>query len=206
MTNLIRALAVTTLVAGLGYGDGINASSPTAPAAVASYDVTIPQGTRLRVRLQTTVASNVNRVEDPVTGVLTAPVVVNGQTVLPAGSVVRGYVSDVQPSGRVKGRASMGLRFQSVAARGNRYPIAAAFSETAAATKAKDAETIGIPAAGGAIIGAILGGKKGAAIGTAVGGGAGTAIVLSTPGKEVRLPSGTVLVLRLQRPLDVRMK
>ena len=60
----------------------------------------------------------------------------------------------------------------------------------APATKASDAKTIGIPAAGGAVLGAVLGGKKGAAIGAAVGGGAGTAVVLTTAGKEVGLASG----------------
>ena len=55
----------------------------------------------------------------------------------------------------------------------------------APATKKKDALTIGIPAAGGAVIGALVDGKKGAAIGSAAGGGAGTAVVLSTRGKDV---------------------
>ena len=60
--------------------------------------------------------------------------------------------------------------------------------------------------AGGAIIGAIVGGKKGAAIGTAAGGGAGTAVVLSTRGKEVRLPKGSALTLRLSEPVTIRVK
>ena len=67
----------------------------------------------------------------------------------------------------------------------------AAVGAHGAATKQKDALEIGAPAAGGAIIGALIGGKKGALIGTAVGGGAGTAVVLSTRGKEVHLPRGT---------------
>jgi hypothetical protein len=65
---------------------------------------------------------------------------------------------------------------------------------------------IGAPAAGGAIIGGIVGGKKGALIGTAAGGGAGTAVVLSTRGKEVRLSRGAVLKLRLSEPLTVRVR
>ena len=65
---------------------------------------------------------------------------------------------------------------------------------------------IGAPAAGGAIIGAIAGGKKGAAIGTAVGGGAGTAVVLSTRGEEVHLPKGSALSVKLTEPLTVRVR
>ena len=65
---------------------------------------------------------------------------------------------------------------------------------------------IGAPAAGGAIIGAIAGGKKGALIGTAVGGGAGTGVVLSTRGKEVGLAKGAAITLKLVEPLTVRIR
>jgi hypothetical protein len=83
--------------------------------------------------------------------------------------------------------------------------MAARFEVIAAATKREDAAKIGIPAAGGAIIGGLIRGKKGAAIGTAIGGGAGTAVVLSTPGREIRLPRGTVLTLPLDQAIDVRV-
>jgi hypothetical protein len=54
-----------------------------------------------------------------------------------------------------------------------------------------------LPAVGGAIIGGLIDGKKGAAIGAGVGGGAGTAVVLTTRGKEVRLGRGAVVSIRL---------
>ena len=63
---------------------------------------------------------------------------------------------------------------------------------------------IGVPAAGGALIGAVAGGKKGAAIGAAVGGGAGTAVVLDTRGKEVGIGRGAALTLRLAAPVVVK--
>ena len=59
--------------------------------------------------------------------------------------------------------------------------------------------------AGGAIIGGIVGGKKGAAIGTAVGGGAGTAVVLTTRGPQIRLDGGAVLSLPLEQGVEVRV-
>ena len=167
--------------------------------------VTVPQGTPVRLRLQTTVASNLNRAEDPVEAVLTAPIVVDNRVVLPAGSVIRGIVSSAQRSGRVKGRAQLALRFQTIAAGRDRYDVNLAFAKVAPSQKGKDAATIIVPAASGAIAGAIIGGKKGAAIGTAIGGGGGTAVVLATRGKEVQLPRGTMLVLRLQRPVEVRL-
>jgi hypothetical protein len=168
-------------------------------------EVTIPVGTRLGVRLNTSVASNASRVEDPVDATLIAPVKIGQSQVIPAGSHVKGYVSSARQSGKVKGRASLAIRFQSLTVGSESYPIAAQISRIAPATKKQDAEKIGIPAAGGAGIGALVGGKEGAAIGAAVGGGAGTAVVLSTRGKEVSLPHGSVLSLRLQRAVTVRV-
>jgi hypothetical protein len=75
----------------------------------------------------------------------------------------------------------------------------------APATKGEDAVKVGVPAAGGAVIGGIIGGKKGAAIGTAVGGGGGAAVVLATPGEEIRLARGAVLTLALDQAMEVRV-
>ena len=88
---------------------------------------------------------------------------------------------------------------------GETYALSADVQRTAASTTRDDAKKIGIPAAGGAIIGAIAGGKKGAGIGAAVGGGAGTAVVLATSGPEIRWPVGTTLSIELDKAIDVRV-
>jgi hypothetical protein len=159
--------------------------------------------------LDTGVGSDTSRVEQAVQAHIGRPIVVNGQTVLPAGTRVSGVVTDARRSGKVKGLAHVGVRFDTLVPPGGdeRYRIrTAAVGRTAQSTKKKDALEIGAPAAGGAIIGAIVGGKKGAAIGTAAGGGAGTAVVLSTRGKEVHLPKGSALTLRLSEPVTIRIK
>ena len=179
------------------------------PAAAAWREVTIPAGTLLAVTLDTPVSSDTSRVEQPVTAHLTRPIQVHGQTVLMEGSRVSGVVTDATRSAKVKGRAHVAMRFDSLTPRGDdqRYAITtASVGRTAQGTKKKDALEIGAPAAGGAIVGALLGGKKGALIGTAVGGGAGTAVVLSTRGKEVHLPKGAALTLRLAAPVIVRVR
>ena len=183
-----------------------NSSATPATLADTKYrEVTIPAGTRLGVRLNTGVTSNASRVEDPVDATLIAPVKIGHEEVVPAGSHVKGFVASARRSGKVKGRASLAVRFRTLTVNGESYPIAAQVSRVAPATKKQDAEKIAIPAAGGAAIGAIVGGKKGAAAGAAIGGGAGTAVVLSTPGKEVSLPHGSVLSLRLQQAVTVRV-
>jgi hypothetical protein len=105
----------------------------------------------------------------------------------------------------VKGRARLALTFTGVTAHGETHSFEEHYTMVAPATKARDAKTIGIPAAGGAVIGAIVGGGKGAAIGAAVGGGAGTGVVLATAGKEVGLANGAKLSITLDRPLEVRV-
>jgi glucose/arabinose dehydrogenase len=193
----------------------VAAAAPTAAvatpnvAAPAVREVTLPAGTRLPVVLDTGVGSDTSRAEQPVQAHIARPIVVHGQTVLAAGTRVSGVVTDARRSGKVKGLAHVGVRFDTLVPRGDdeRYRIhTAAVGRTAQSTKKKDALEIGAPAAGGAIIGAIIGGKKGAGIGAAAGGGAGTAVVLSTRGKEVHLPKGSALTLRLSEPVTIRIR
>lgn len=175
------------------------------PDAARFRELRVPANTSLTVRLDTAVGSAENRADDPVSAELVEPVVVDGVEVIPAGARLRGSVVEAVPSGKVKGRAALGLRFSTLTERGEAHAIDARFSRVAPATKKKDAEMIGIPAAAGTAIGAIIGGGKGAAAGAAIGGGAGTAVVLATPGKNISLPRGTVLSLPIGTSLDVRV-
>jgi hypothetical protein len=168
-------------------------------------EFTVPEGTTLALRLVSSLGSDTSRVNDAVEATIDEPVMVDGLAALPAGSVVRGVVTEALPSGKVKGRASLAVRFQSVAIGDETYALSARLQQTAESSVASDAKKIGIPAAGGAVIGAIIGGKKGAGIGAAVGGGAGTAVVLSTSGDEVHLPSGTALAVAIDNAIDVRI-
>jgi hypothetical protein len=198
--------AASTPVSSAGLADTSRAAEAI-PAA--GREITIPAGTLLVVTLDTAVGSDTSRVEQPVTAHLTRPVRVHGDAVLAAGSRVTGVVTDATRSAKVKGRAHVAIRFDSLTPGGSdsRYAIrTASVGRTAPGTKQKDALEIGAPAAGGAIIGALLGGKKGALVGTAVGGGAGTAVVLSTRGKEVHLAKGAVLTLKLAAPLTIRTR
>jgi hypothetical protein len=202
---LVTVLSVTNVPMAASVD---TATSSPAPTAARVREVTIPAGTLLRVRLDNGVGSDFSRVEDPVRASLVNPIVVGGRTVLPAGSLVTGSVTQARRSGKVKGRAQIAMRFHSVWPAGDddRYRISTrTWSRMAPATKAKDAAKIGIPAAGGALVGGLVGGKKGALIGGAAGGGAGTAVVLSTRGEEVRVGRGAIVAVRLTAPLTVHM-
>jgi hypothetical protein len=141
----------------------------------------------------------------PIRGELVEAVIVDGVTAIPSGTVLTGVVSEVRPSGKVKGRASLGLRFDRMIVHGESHDVDARLVTTAPSEKSSDTKKIAIPAAGGAIVGAIVGGKKGAAIGAAAGGGAGTAVVLASAGPDVTLDEGAVLSLTAGRLIAVRV-
>jgi hypothetical protein len=202
--NPIRATVVATIIAVASVG----AATFPAPDRVQYRDVTVPAGTVIPIVLDSHVASDTSRIESPVRAHSSRAIVVNGMTVIPAGSALTGHVTSAQRSGRVRGRARVAFRFDRLtpAETNQRLSISTStVSRIAPATKARDARTIAIPAAGGAVVGGILGGKKGAAIGAAAGGGGGTAVVLSTRGREVRLGPGATASVRLLSPITVRV-
>ena len=146
MTTRLLALAIV-FISSIGSMD-------------AARRVTIPEGTALRVRLDTTVASNTSRVEDQVYGRLVNAIVINGRTVLPANSRLVGTVVNADRSHRVKGRASLAVRFHELTPANDdeTYRIrTTTWRRTAEATKGKDAAKIAVPAVGGAVIGALAG-------------------------------------------------
>jgi hypothetical protein len=181
-------------------------TSEAAAAAPRFREVTIPAGTVLSARLNTSVGSDTSRPEQRVDATLTRGVRINGVEALGSGATLRGVVTNAERSGRVKGRASVAYRFNQLTDEGQSYTISTrTITHEAPGTKKRDAATIGVPAAGGAIIGGILGGKSGAVKGGAIGGAAGGAAVLSTRGKEVRLAPGATVSVRLASPLTVRV-
>ena len=194
------------------------ASEPSAaPATAASAaeekkpeyrEITIPAGTVLPLTLRTAVGSDTSNVEDQVRATLRSPIAMKGVQALPEGTAFTGHVTDAERSGRVKGRARIAFRFTRADPPGDAEQLnvrTETVSRLAPATKKRDAATIGGGAVGGAIIGGIVGGGDGAAKGAAIGGAGGTGVVLATRGKEVKLPAGTAINVKLAAPVIVRV-
>jgi hypothetical protein len=186
---------------------------PTAPVPVALperarfLEYTLPAGTSLTVRLDTAVHSKSSRVEDLVEATLTDAVTQGDSTIVPVGSLLKGDITAVEASGKVKGRASLAMRFRTLTITGHDrpYDVVVGMSQLAPPTKSEDYAKIGIPTAVGGIVGGILGGKKGALAGIVIGGGAGTAVVLTTAGDDIDLPPGTTLTMTLDQPVEIRV-
>jgi hypothetical protein len=184
-------------------------AAPAAPAARAPQfrEVTAPAGTSLSLEMQSTVSSETAKVETPVRARLRQAVVVDDVTVLPAGAVLVGNVTEVDRAGRVQGRSRLAFRFTEALFDGQTEDVRTnPITFEGEATKGEDATKIGGGAVGGANIGGILGGKDGAAKGAAIGGAAGTGVVLATRGREVVVNSGTDVTATLATPFTIRAR
>jgi hypothetical protein len=161
----------------------------------------------LPLELETALSSETAAVETPVRARLRQALSVNGVTVIPAGAILTGEVTDVARAGKVKGKSRLSFTFNRVQADDLREDVRTnPLTFEGEASKGEDATKVGAGAVGGAIIGGILGGGSGAAKGAAIGGAAGTGVVLATRGKDVNLANGAELAASLAEPLTIRVQ
>jgi hypothetical protein len=162
--------------------------------------VSIGVGTEFDVRLQTPLNSGTSKVEQRFEATTILDYSVREDVVVPAGSLLRGFVSSVKPAGKVDRQGSLTLSFDEAIINQAHMRVRASVVQALDGKTAQDNTRIGVGAAVGAILGGLLGGGKGALVGVLVGGG-GT--MASTEGADVDLPVGTILRIRLDQPLDV---
>jgi hypothetical protein len=167
-----------------------------------SHTSEVPVGTEFDVRLQATLDSETSQVEDRFEATTISDVVVNGRTAVPAGSVVRGVVSSVEPATRTNRTARLTVSFDQITVSGRDYPLRATVTEAIEGSGIKgEVGRVGAGAGVGAIIGGILGGAKGALAGLAIGGGG---VLVATEGKDVKVPQGSILRVRVDSPVQIR--
>jgi hypothetical protein len=140
---------------------------------------------------------------DRFSAILYTPVAVRGRTLIPAGTVFEGHVTEAQPSGRLRGRGVLALALDSFSLRGATYRVQTSPDvHRSGDHKKRNAALIG----GGTGVGAVLG--KFSGVGTAIGAGAGaaagTTAAVITGKRNVKLPVETPLVFSLSRNLEVR--
>jgi hypothetical protein len=209
--SLIRA-TMLTLVAALALSalPNLTADAQTRRTRRRAPTTTIvPAGTELRIRLNDTLSSKEARAGDKFTAT-----VVNPSRYEEA--KVAGHVRSIRKSGRVEGRTTMSLSFDSIHLSAGRTGILRAEvlrvydSDSASGVDeegrvqsgGRGKQTLkrsGIGAVAGAVIGGIAGGGKGAAIGMIVGGAAGAGSIAVQGSKELRIERGTEMLIRVNR-------
>jgi hypothetical protein len=172
------------------------------PSSSSSSRTAIPVGQEIDVRLQTQLTSDTAQVEDRFEATTAADLYRGNEVLIPAGSVMRGVVSSVKRASRTERKGEMTVAFDQITVNGRNYPMRGTVTQALESEGIRgEAARIGAGSAVGAIIGGIIGGVKGALIGVLVGGG-GT--IAATEGKDVTLPAGTLLRVRLDSPPNIR--
>jgi hypothetical protein len=180
------------------------AATAEAPAASALHTVELSPGTVVAVRLERALSTVRNRAGDTFEAILDDPVVVNDKAVLSQGTKFSGHVTTSTPSGRLKGRAVLGITLDSFTTNGQRYPITTSLDTRRSEDhKKRNIEVIGGGSGIGALIGGLAGGGKGAAIGAAVGAGAGTGAAAATGKKDIEIPAETLFRFSLKSAVTI---
>jgi hypothetical protein len=176
-------------------------------AATTPVGPIVPVGTNLKIRIEDTLSSKDSRVGDRFTATALDPVRFNEGR-------ITGHISSIQKSGKIKGRTSMNLAFDSITL-GERSGTLHGYvtrvygsdggradNEGGVESGSRTNQTIkrgAIGAGAGAVLGAIVGGGKGAAIGLILGGAGGAGSLAVKGSKELKIESGTEMLVRVTR-------
>jgi hypothetical protein len=149
--------------------------APPAPVATpdparAPKPITIPQGTILSVRLTEAIAVDAAQASMTFKSLLDDPVMMGGAVVLPRGTAVALQAVKVEQAGKMKGADKITLKAHSLSFGGRRYDIVTAYVESKGAGEGKKTTR---KVAGGAGLGAVIGGIAGGGTGAAIGGSRG---------------------------------
>ena len=204
------------------HADGVSRRYPTSqveavefvsadrdnPRAVSDRRLEVPAGTEVVVRTVETIDSRNAGADQIFSAIVEHPVYdPSGRVIIPANSSAQLIIRQLS-SGGATGSPEMALDVQSITVNGRKYQVSTTDltqdSGTGIGKNKRTAETIGGGAAIGTIIGAIAGGAKGAAIGVLVGAAGGAGAQVLTTGRDVQVPSETVLTFRLDKPVTLR--
>lgn len=187
-----------------GSGAASGAADNSKPVAE-KRALVIPEGTHITVRLGETLSSNHSQAGQDFSATVAEPVVVDGRTVIEAGAPARGTVVDAKGMGHFKGGAMLHVRLVAVSINGRERQIETTAHGAQLKGKGKRSTIAIAGGAGvGAILGGVFGGGKGAAIGAAAGGGAGTAGAAFTGNHQIVFPAETAMTFRLLQPVEVK--
>ena len=206
MTNRLRKLELSCFAIAFSVLLALTFVTPALSRA-STQGFSVPDDVALRIRLDDTLTSTDSEVGDP----FSATVVDQGDY---RGARVYGRITQIDMSGRIKGRTSMMLRFDRlVMPDGRRARIRAEIVELYHAPSGEKVDVEGaiesggrgrtsvvhtaIGAGAGALLGGIFGGGKGAGIGSIIGGAGGLGTTAFHGRQKITLSSGQEMLIRI---------
>jgi hypothetical protein len=190
----------------------------TSTATATTSQATLPVGTAVRMKLETTLSTSINKPGDRFAGRVIEAVRLNGRDVIPVGASVEGHVLRASEPRRIAGLPTLDLRPETVILpNGQRMSMSASLVDSSnhpdveineegevkgRGHDGRDWKEMGIGAGAGTGIGLLAAGGKGALIGAGVGATASVAHWLVRR-RSADVPAGTEVILELSRPMSL---
>ena len=182
----------------------------------------IPQGSHVALKMVNSITTKTAKEGDYVYMTTATPIAADNHIVVPVGSYVQGVVSKSVRSGRISGKAELGIRIDTLTLTDGRViritPKLASVDSGETSQKVsspegqikqgsdvgRDARTTAELSGVGAVVGAEVDRSwTGAGIGAGAGAGVGLITVLLTRGKEVELRPGATLDVVFDRAIQL---
>jgi hypothetical protein len=167
------------------------ATAPQAKEPPKPKTITVPEGTRLVVRMAEAIDSKRHSAGHRFRGQLESALVVDGVTVAPRGTMLYGRITQAKSGGRTVGSSGMTIEFTDIMLDDQLHEIAT--GELKAQTGNEAGRTAGRTARAAAL-GGLYGGSSSARKGAKVGLGAS----ILTSGSSINIPAGTIVETRLR--------
>lgn len=171
----------------------------------------VGEGTRIDLVATDTITSRTHKKGEAITATAASAVAdPSGRTVIPAGAVFTGTISDIAPAEHPGGQGRMVFTFNRVSFGGKNYAVQATQDTLGTFMKGRgvtagEAAKVGAGAVIGGIAGRVLGGnKKGTAIGAAAGAAAGVGYAAATRDVDIILPAGALVRIVLTAPFELK--
>ena len=155
----------------------------------------VPAGAQLDVLLAKEIDAGVVKIDEKFEATLVTPVAVAGTTLLPEGSTVSGYIGSVRLAGRDQ-ESRLALAFSTIRVNERDVRMRGTVAAVLSARRPDDARTAAGPITG---LPAGLAALSNVVVST---GGS----ILSKDGRNVRLPAGVILRVRLDEPITLSLK
>ena len=177
---MLRSMAVVALVLSVGVDQPAQA---------------VPAGAQLDLLLTREIDAGAVKIDEKFEATLVAPVLMGGVTLLPEGALVSGYVGSVRPAGREQ-ESRLTLAFSTIRVNDKDARIRGTVAAVLDPRRGDDPRNsvgpvTGVPSGPKSVVNVVV--------------NAGGSIV-ARDGKNVRLPIGVILRVRLDEPIAVTVK